>query len=229
VSDTVRAQKQFGEGPLSRAVAYVYSLLIVELLLVVTALPGLVPLVLLGRDASNIPLVAVCAVPLGPAISAALYALHQHRGDLTDLRPAPAFRRGYRMNLRGVLLIWIPWLAWLTVLAVNLAHFGAAGIPGWWAVLLVVVAVAAGLWGANALVIASLFAFRTRDVARLAVYFLVRRPAVAIGNAGLILLAVLVTAFWSEVVLVLLGSVLAAAFLRTCRPMIVEIRAEFTT
>ena len=67
----------------------------------------------------------------------------------------------------------MPLLAVADHLAVNLANFGAAGVPGWWAVLLVVIGVAVTLWAANALVITSLFAFRARDVARLAAYFLV--------------------------------------------------------
>jgi uncharacterized membrane protein YesL len=222
------SQRQFGEGPLARAAALVYNLLVVELLLLVTTLPGLAALVLLDRDASNIPLAAACALPLGPALSAALYALHHGRRDLTDLRPAGAFWRGYRANFRGALQVWVPWLAWLTIVAVNLAHFSAAGVPGWWAVLLVVVAAAATLAAVNALVITSLFAFRAADVARLAVSSLGRAPGVTLGNACLLVVAAGVTAVSSEAVLALLGSVLAAALLRTCRPMIAEIQREFT-
>jgi hypothetical protein len=228
MSEAVGARRQFGDGPLSRAAALIYTLLVVELLFLVTTGPGLVPLVLLDRDASNIPLVAACALPLGPAMSAALYALHHRHPDLTDLRPAAAFWRGYKANLSGVLRIWVPWLVWLTIVAVNLAYFAAADVPRWWAALLVLVAVAATLWGANALVITSLFAFRATDVARLGLYFLVRRWSVSLGHASLLIVAAAVTAFSSEAVLALLGSVFALALLRTCRPMITEIRAEFT-
>lgn len=229
MSDAVTARRrEFGEGPLSRAVALVYSLLVVELLFLLTAVPGLVPLIGLGRDASNLPLVAVCALPLGPALAAALYALHHHRGDLTDLRPAAAFWRGYRINVWAVLRIWLPLLVWLTIVAVNLAYFTAAAVPRWWAVLLVIVAVAATLWGANALVITSLFAFRARDVARLAAYFLVRTRSVTLGTASLLIVAAGVTVAFSDMVLALLGSVFALTLLRTCRPMITAIREEFT-
>src|SRR3712207_5924688 len=95
----MRARAQFGEGPLSRAAAFVYTLLVIEVLLVVTSLPGIVPLLLLQRDASNVPLAALCAVPFGPALSAAVFALRHRRLDLTDLKPAIAFWRGYRLNL----------------------------------------------------------------------------------------------------------------------------------
>ena len=222
------SRRQFGEGPLSRVAAAVYTTLVVELLLLLTAAPCLVPLVLLDRDASNIPLVAACALPLGPALSAALYALHHRRADLTDLHPATAFWRGYRMNFAGSLRVWVPLVAWLTVVAVTLANFSAAGIPRWWAALLVVVAVVAALCGANALVITSLFRFRTADVARLAAYFLTHARGVTVGNTCLLVVAAGVTVFGSEAVLALLGSVLALMLLRTCRPMIAEVQREFT-
>jgi hypothetical protein len=229
MSDAVEARRrQFGEGPLSRAAALVYALLVVELLLLFTTVPGLVPLLLLDRDASNLPLAAACALPLGPALAAALFALRHRSRDITDLRPAAAFWRGYRMNLLAVLRVWVPWLVWLTIVAVNLAYLAEAAVPGWWAVLLVLIALAVTLWGANALVISSLFEFRTTDVARLAAYFLVRTPGVALGTAGLLIAAAGVTVASSEAVLALLGSVFAAAHLRICHPMITIIEKEFT-
>ncbi|MEV4296358.1 hypothetical protein [Microbispora rosea] len=220
--------RRFGQGPLSRASALVYTLLVVELLVLATTLPGLIGLVLLDRDAANVPLAAVCALPAGPALSAALYALHRRRLDLTDLHPASAFWRGYRMNVRGVLTLYVPWLAWLTVLGTTLANFGAAGVPGWWAALLVVVALVTALWGANALVITSLFAFRARDVARLAAYFLFSTPRVALGNACLVVVAGGVTLIATEAALTLLGSVFASALLLNSRPLIAEVTEKFT-
>jgi hypothetical protein len=224
--DTLR--RGFGTGPLSRAAALVYTLLAVELLLLATAAPGLVVLVLLDRDLSNLPLVAACAVPAGPAVSAALYALH-HRGlDLTDLHPARAFWRGYRLNVRGALAIWVAWLAWVTVIAVNLANRSVAGVPGWWTAMLLLIALAATLWMLNALVITSLFVFRLRDVARLAVYLLVRKPGVVLGTAGLVLAAFLAMLQTSEAVLALLGSLFVLALLAVSRELIRVVREEFT-
>jgi hypothetical protein len=206
----------------------VYALLVVEGLMLLTAAPGLLVLVLLDRDPSNLPLAAASAVPLGPAVSAALYALQRHRGDLADLAPAADFWRGYRLNAGPVLKLWVPWLAWLAVIAVGLAQFRATGLPGWWAALLVAVGVAAALWGLNALVITSLFAFRARDVARLSAYFLGRCPGVALGGAGLLAAAAGVVLLSSEAVLALLGSIFAGALLRTSLPMTTRVREEFT-
>jgi len=129
--------------------------------------------------------------------------------------------------VRDVAWVWLPTLAGLTVVSVNLAHFTAAGVPSWWAGLLVVVGVVAILWAANALVIASLFAFRPRDVARLAAYFLGNTPSVTIGNACLLFVAGAVTLLLSEVVLLVLAVVFLLSLLRNSQPMIAKIRAEF--
>ncbi|WP_431907098.1 hypothetical protein [Nonomuraea jabiensis] len=224
----VSAQRRFGEGPLSRAATLIYSLLVVEGLFLVATAPGLIALTLLGGDAANVPLVAACALPLGPALSAALYALRHRSRDLTDLHPAAAFWRGYRANVRGVLKIWVPWLVALAVVGTNLANFAVAGVPGWWAVLLVLVALAALLWAANALVITSLFAFRAVDVARLASYFLMRHPKAALGNASLLIVAGGLTMVATELAPALLASAFAAALLWNSRPVIAEVERDFT-
>ncbi|WP_428962343.1 hypothetical protein [Micromonospora fluostatini] len=225
---TAQTWRQFGDGPLSRGAAHVYTLLVVGVLLVATTLPGLVPLVLLGSDVSNLPLVAACLLPVGPAVSAALYALRHQRPDLTDLRPAALFLRGYRANLGGTLRIWVPLLAWLTVVAVNLANLAAAAVPVWWGALLVLVGVGVTLVGANALVVTALFTFRTRDVLRLALYFLVRTPSVTVGTGLLLAAAVAVTVLFSEAVLALVGVLFVLSLLRIGDPMITIVEKEFT-
>jgi hypothetical protein len=222
------APGQFGTGPLARAAALVYTLLVVEFLLLLTVAPGFAALLTLHRDASNLPLAAACLVPVGPALSAALYALHRRRLDLADLHPAAAFWRGYRLNVRSSLAVFLPWLALLTMVAMTLAHRSAAGIPGWWQVLLAVIAAIATLWLTNALVITSLFAFRTVDAARLAAYFVGRMPKVALGNVSLLILAVGVTIVATEAALILLASVLGLVLLGNCRAMIEQVREEFT-
>ena len=99
-------------GRSSRAAGADLHLLVVELLLLVTTVPA--P----GRRSccsTATPATCrssrVCALPLGPALSAALYALHHRRPDLTDLRPARAFWRGYRINAVPALRLWVPLLA----------------------------------------------------------------------------------------------------------------------
>ncbi|NUR70336.1 MAG: hypothetical protein HOU81_05920 [Hamadaea sp.] len=224
---TVSARREFGEGPLSRVTAFVYTMLTVEALLLLTTAPAYALLLLLDRDVSNLPLAALCALPIGPAVAAGLYAVHHRRDTLAELRPASAYWRGYRANIVGVLRLWTPLLAWLAVVGVIVTHREAAGVPVWWAVLLLVVAAVAIAWGLNALVITSLFAFRARDVARLSAYHLIKSWRGALAQVSLLVLALGVTVFFSEAVLALAASLFVLGLVRASRAMTDEIRAEF--
>ncbi|KUN22109.1 hypothetical protein AQJ23_29090 [Streptomyces antibioticus] len=218
----------FGAGTLSRAAALIHTLLAVEGLLLAAASPGLAGLLLLGADPSNLPLAAVCLLPLGPAASAAVYALHHRDRDLTDLHPARAYRRGWRLNALPALRLWAPLLAWLTVIAFTLTHFSATGLPGWWAVLLAAIGACSLLWGAHALVLTSLFSFRTRDTARLAAYFLFRHGRATLAAGSLLVLAAAGTALLTEALPALLATPLLLSLLHGSRSVIAETERDFT-
>ncbi|GAB7105080.1 hypothetical protein JCM4814A_33940 [Streptomyces phaeofaciens JCM 4814] len=218
----------FGTGVLSRAAALLHTLLTVEALLLAAATPGLIALFLLDPDPANLPLAAVCLLPLGPALSAALYALHHRGRDLTDLHPARAYARGWRLNAVPALTLWTPLLAWLTVIAFTLTHFAATGLPRWWAALLGLTGAVSLLWGAHALVLTSLFAFRSRDTARLAAYFLLRHARATAGAASLLVLAAGLTALLTEALPALLAAPLLLSLLHCERPVIAETEEDFT-
>ncbi|MER5294390.1 hypothetical protein ABT382_20295 [Streptomyces pharetrae] len=218
----------FGAGPLSRAAALVHTLVTVEALLLLTAAPGLAGLLLLGPDPSNLPLAALCLLPLGPAASAAVYALHHRSGDLTELHPARTFRRGWRLNAVPALKLWTPLLGWLTLIAFTLTHFSATGLPGWWAALLALTGAGSLLWGAHALLLTSLFTFRARDTARLAAWFLLRHGRTTLAALSLLVLAAALTALLTEVLPALLAAPLLLSLLHAGRPVLAETEKEFT-
>lgn len=222
------APRVFGRGPLSRAAALVHTLLTVEAHLLLASSPGIAGLLLLGGDASNLPLVALCLLPVGPALSAALYALHHRSTDLADLHPARAYRRGWRLNALPVTRLWAPLSAWLALVAFTLTHFALTGLPGWWALLLAAIVAASLLWGAHALVLASLFTFRTRDTARLAAYFLLRHGRATLAAASLLALATGLTVLFTEALPALLAAPLLLSLLRGSRPVITETAKDFT-
>ncbi|MGX1559983.1 hypothetical protein [Streptomyces sp. NPDC055506] len=224
---TVRTS-DFGTGALSRVSALIHTVLTVEALLLLTASPGLAGLLLLGPDPAGLPLAALCLLPLGPALSAALYALHHRSRDLTELRPARAFLRGWRLNAVPALKLWTPLLAWLTVITFTLTHFSATGLPGWWALLLAAIGALALLWGAHALVLTSLFAFRARDTARLAGYFLFRHGRATLAAASLLILTAALTALLTEALPALLAAPLLLSLLHGSRTVITETQEEFT-
>ncbi|MFF3848765.1 hypothetical protein [Streptomyces sp. NPDC002328] len=222
----------FGTGVLSRAAALVHTLLTVEALFLAASAPGLAGLLLLGLgpgpDAANLPLAALCLLPVGPAASAAVYALHHRGRDLTDLHPARVYLRGWRLNAHSALKLWAPLLAWLTVIAFTLTHFAATGLPGWWAVLLGAIGVVLLLWGAHALVLTSLFTFRARDTARLAAYFLLRHGRATLAAASLLVLAGASTALLTEALPALFAAPLLLSLLHSGRTVIAETQEDFT-
>jgi hypothetical protein len=225
----VTVRREFGDGVLARGAAAVHRVLVIELGLLLAAAPGLVLLALLVPDASNAPLAALALVPVGPAVSAAVFAW---RATLREpgLEPLRHFVRGYRANVVDVLRWWVPTLVLLTVLVTNLAHLDVvitAPVPR--AVVravLLAVLVATPLWAAHVLVLTSLFTLRTRDAARLGLHHLGRRASA--GPASLLVLAGGVVVLTSDWVLALLGSLFTLLLLHNARTMIVDVEEGVT-
>lgn len=210
-----------------RLATAVYWFLVVEVAFLLAAAPGLVGLLFLFRHPSNLPLFALCTVPIVVAFSAAMSTI---RARLVDNDPVvwPRFWRSWLANLADVLKVWLAALLVLVVVGYNLLFGPALGVDP---VLLVASGVLAGavtLWAGHAVLIASFFNFRSRDTARLAAYYLVSRPVVTVGTVGLFLLAGVIVYFGSEWLLALLASVFAAAAVMTTRPMVDDIERRFT-
>lgn len=220
------AARDPGDGVLGRGTGAIYWFLVVGVLLVLTTLPGTLPLMLLDRSTSNIPLVALCLVPAGPALSAGLFAMRD-RTRAESLTPMASFLRGYRLNVVEVLKLWVPGLAVLTIIGITLANLEYAGVPAGYGVVLVVLAVLFSVWALNGLVITSFFALRTRDVARLAVYYMARTPLVALGVLAMLVVAAGIVYFTFDVVLLLVSPILVWLLLRTCDAMVSHVEANF--
>lgn len=228
-NDGATTVREFGDGVLARGAAAVHRVLVIELGLLVAAAPGMLLLVLLVPDASNAPLAALALVPVGPAVSAAVFAW---RASLAEpgLEPMRHFVRGYRANVRDVLAWWVPTLVLLTVLVTNLAHLDVAvpspsaraAVQG----LLLVMLAAAVPWVAHMLVLTALFTLRTRDAARLALLHLGRRSALA--AVSLSVLACGVVVLTSDWVLALLGSLFTLLLLHGAREMVADVEENHT-
>lgn len=220
--------RQLGAGTLARWAGVVYWFAVIEALIVLTALPTFLGVFFLERDVSNIPLYALALVPLGPSLGAALFAW---RVFDTDKYPNPGthFWRGYRVGLRDVVKTWVPLLLVLMILAMNIAHRQATGVPEWFAIGFALLALGLVLWGCNALPIAALLTFRWRDSARLALYYLAGRPGATLGWLALLVVVVGILWYSSDWVLVLLLSPLTFFAHLTARPMIAEITANHTS
>ncbi|WP_337062994.1 hypothetical protein [Kineococcus sp. G2] len=214
------------DGLLWRACEGVHRALVVEACFLAACAPGVALTAVLVPDPSNAPLFGAAALPLGPALAAALHcADRQLAGD--DDPAARTFWRGWRANATDALRLWAPAVAVLVVLALSASAAGLA--PAGQAVrgVLAVVAALVTVVAITALVIATPFRFRTRDAARLAVHVLGRRPGTALGVAGLLVLAgvLALTSLWLALAAASLWVLLLAMVTRGAVRLVA---AEFT-
>jgi len=206
----------------ARVTGAVYRHVVVEVAFVLAALPGVAGIVLLVPAPANVPLYMLCLIPVLPAFSAAVAALRGHEGEATPWR---RYWHCWRANVRDVLLVCVPAVIALAVLGFNIAFAGTVGT--FFTIAALVLAVAVSLWCVNALVIASLFAFRTRDIARLAAFYLIARPLATLGTICLLVIGAAVVMSMSAWVLLVAASLLAALVGSGARPVITDIEARF--
>ncbi|WP_051799566.1 hypothetical protein [Catenuloplanes japonicus] len=212
----VRPEPRILDSRVARAAAMLHRLLTTGLWTLTACSPTVAAGLALGGDVSNLPLLAVAALPVGPGVAAALSCLHAHRPDLADLHPSADYLRAWRALASVSLRLWAPFLALLTVLAINLTHLDVAGVPGWWAVPLTLIAVAACLWAAVALTLTALSPDAPASVvARRAAYQLMCRPGLSLVTAVLLIVAAGLTLAWSEAALLIASPVLLLALLRS--------------
>ncbi|TQK20923.1 uncharacterized protein DUF624 [Microbacterium sp. SLBN-154] len=215
------------QGAFWRATTVVYWYVVVEGCFLLAAAPGFAGILLLERDASNIPLYALCLLPLGPAFSAAVSTMAA-RMTAEEPNVWPRFWRAYARNLGDVLWVWVPALAIATVLGTTVAFGAAAGVDLFFTGAAIVLLVVVALWASHALMIASFFRFRARDIARLALYYLAAKPLVTLGSASYLVLATAVVAFGSDWMLALTAVVFAAFAGANARPMVADVTQRFT-
>lgn len=218
---------ELSRRPFWRLTGTVHWMLVVGLLTVVASAPTVVLVPWLAADASNIPLLGVLLLPVGPAVAAALFAWERRAQD-GDSSPLPQFARGYRVNLVDSLRVWVPLLLLLVVLGVNLANLGAVRGGGAFGIVSGVLALIAVLWAAHALVISALFSFRWRDTARLAVYHLGASWRATLSALSLVVVTVGVVALVSEWTLLLLAAPLTYLWHAGAAPMAADIKRRFT-
>ncbi|MEU2202344.1 glycosyltransferase [Isoptericola sp. NPDC019482] len=220
------APREFGEGVLGRVTARVYWYLVVGVLVALGCVPSLVLLALLDRSTGNALLVPLCLVPAAPFLAAGIFALHARAGADEPV-PGRTFVRGLRLSWLDALRLWVPAMAVLGVVLTSVVHRGAAGISVAYAVVLGVVGLVVLLWAVQALLLASLFSFRARDVARLSVYYLGRRPGVTVGLLALVVVAGGVVWLAGELVLALVAVAWLAFLLRVAQPVLDDVRERF--
>ena len=219
--------REFGNGPLSQLAGAVHRHVVLALCLALACLPSLVVAVLLGGPGRSLPWVVVAQLPVAPALAAGLYAVRGWRRD-DEAGPATTFWRGYRLNALDVLRWWAPAVAVLAVLATNAANPDAVAIGSALRLVSLVTSVLVLLWAGHALVVSSFFAFRTRDVARIAVVELFSQWRTTLVYLSMLVVAVGVAYLGTEVALLLLAWALISMLEHVSRPVRDDVTGRFT-
>lgn len=217
-------------GTLGQITAAVYRVLVLEILFLAAASPGLILLVALSPDPTNAPLVALSLLPAGPAFSALIFAWRASTGE-EHLAPASSFWRGYRLNAVSTLRWWWLVLTVIGIVGINVAFLDAVIPPGLPLVLagaaqgavFLLVAVAA----LHAMVIDSLYNFRTRDILRLALRLVRFSPRATVGAAAIVIAGAGVVGVGSELALIALASVVAALVLQNAAALTADVEEKY--
>lgn len=221
-----RRGDEVGDGPFGRAVAGFAWGAGLSALLAAANLPLVALALLLRPDPSLAWLVALAAVPAGPALSAALYAVREHYVD-PGVPVARAFGRGYRLGWREALAVSAP----VCVLAGAVALVGAgardSGVPALVAGLAPGAGVLVLLVALHALALRTFFRLPLAAAWQAGAYYLVARWRASLGTLALLAGAVAVAAAASDLLLVLLGGVWAWLWYRTTAGMLRDAVARF--
>lgn len=217
--------RPFEERPLWVAADRIQRLLVIAGWFLLATLPFWLALVALVPHLSNLPLFALAGLTLGPALSASLYAAL--RLSDADATASAHFRRGYRLNAGQALAVWLPLVV---LVSLGGANVGALRGPDAtvWLVATAIILAAASVVTWNALALVSSFSFRTRDVARLAVYYAISKPIVTLATLALTVGLLGLVALTNDWVPALCGSLVALALARLTAPVREHALEHFT-
>ncbi|MBW0255164.1 hypothetical protein [Cellulomonas sp. PS-H5] len=217
-----RRGDEVGDGPFGRAVAAFAWGAGLTALLAAANLPLVALALLLRPDPSLAWLVALAAVPAGPALSAGLYAVREHYVD-PGVAVTRAFGRGYRLGWREALAVSTP----VCLVAVVGAGARSSGVPALVAGLAPGAAVLLVLVALHALALRTFFRLPLAAAWQAGAYYLVARWRASLGTLALLAGAVAVAAAASDLLLVLLGGVWVWLWYRTTAGMLRDAVARF--
>lgn len=219
---------EIGRGPLSRATAAVYRMLVLQAQLMLATLPTAAAILLLAPDPSNLPLFVLALIPAIPALVAGVATVRAASAS-PDLSPGRHFFAAYRRDL-------IPTVRWaapagivLALLSFNLVHLGA--VDGGAALRPVILLLAATIlvWCGHMAVLTAAFRFRTRDAARIAASQLLSRWSLSFGILSLLVVGAFLVLVTSEVVLLLSLWAFVGLLALMARPVIDDVTVRFTS
>ncbi|WP_342372699.1 hypothetical protein PCC79_00570 [Propioniciclava soli] len=216
------------DRPFYRATDGIAMFLAVSGWFLLLTLPFWLGLLLLAPVVGNAAVFALTALPIGPALVAALYAIRRRGGPTEDRTPTQLYFAGLRQGWRQALVFWTPFLAVVTAAMVTtLTGVADTGAGAAWQFAFALVLLVAVPWLWLTLTVVANFTFRSRDVARLCMFYTLTKPMVSLGLIALTVGLGLLVAQTFDWILAPLGSVVAWAVVTLARPVTDHVEDHF--
>jgi hypothetical protein len=132
------------------------------------------------------------------------------------------------LNWADVAKLWVPALVVVAIIGYVIVNAAVVGLGTAYLVVLWILGVVTAVWLLHATLIASFFSFRTRDVARLAGYYLLRKPGASLGAVAMLIVAGGVVWFSNDLILAVLGGLWVWFWYRSALPIAEDVAARFT-
>lgn len=221
-------KKEFGEGILHVITNYIYWLLMINLYFLFCNSLFLILFIMLQPDLSNLIIYFLALIPAGPAISALFYCLRKVAYE-KECSPLKDFLRGYRFNAKDTMKFWLPLLLIFFILVVDLQYFYFKSTAAYGVLSILF------LIGMALLLTCSLYAFminvgfhfRTRDLFRLSVYYLVKNPKVTLKNVSIAVIALFVGLLTMNLLVLFGASLVCYLFMVNSKRVMEDIELNF--
>ena len=221
-------KKEFGEGILYTVTNYIYWLLLTNCYFWMANVLLLLAVLTLKPTVSNLALYFLALIPTGPAFSALCYAMEKLVRE-KSLSPTADFFRGYRVNLKDTMRMWLPMLAILFILVVDIHYYNsepstANQMLGAVLSVILLLFVVGSLY---AFPINAKFKFRVRDVYRLSVYYSFKKRRATIGNAAIIFITLFVMSVTVDLIILFLASPVGFLLMWNSQEVMHDVKLNF--
>lgn len=218
----------FQAGGFYRFSNYVYSLLILNFLFIITNILCFAALILLIPTISNAILYYIAFIPAGPAIAALFHSL-SILGRHKEITPIKTFFSAYKDNFTDVLKVWIPIITLFFILIIDIQYFNQNPtvfnqvLNGIFLVALILLV----LFTIYVLIITTHYEFRIRDIYRLSVYYLFTWLKRTTGNLAILFLTIVVMFLISDFIILFTSSLVAWFIILNSKSVIQDVKFSF--
>ncbi|UOQ85111.1 DUF624 domain-containing protein [Gracilibacillus salinarum] len=219
---------EYNQGGFFRFSYYVYQLLILNLLFVLTNILLFAALIILIPSISNALLYYIAFIPTGPSLAALFHSLSSVMKE-NGHSFVKDFLSAYKNNFVDVLKVWVPIITVFFILLIDIQYFNQNPtlinqvLNGIFIVLLLLLV----LLSIYSLMITTHYTFRLRDTYRLSIFYMLTWIKRSTGNIAILFLTVVFMFFTSDFIILFISSLVAWFLVLNTLPVIHDVGTSF--